>query len=95
MVRLNEHMFVGTGKPRKPLEREEAQDLRRQGMPIKRIAKALGVSPSSASCWTRDIELSPEQQLRNLRGPKGPQDPEVVQRRGAQWRRRNQEKRLR
>jgi hypothetical protein len=87
-------MFVGTGKPRKSLEREEARELREQGMPIKRIAKALNVSPSSVSYWTRDIQLTPEQQERNLRRSKGLQDPQVVQRRAEEWRRRNQARRL-
>ncbi len=88
-------MFVGSGKARKPLEREEARELRGQGWPIKRIARRLGVSPSSVSCWTRDIELTAEQQERNLRGLRGPQDPAVVRRRAEEWRRRSQAKRLR
>jgi AcrR family transcriptional regulator len=88
-------MFVGTGRPRKPIEREEARELRQQGVPIKRIAKALDVSPSSVFYWTRDIELTEEQQRRNLRGPRGPHDPEWVARRAAAWRRRSQKKRLR
>jgi hypothetical protein len=62
-------------------------------MPIKRIAKALGVSPSSVFHWTRDIELSEEQHRRNLRGPLGPQNPERVARRAAAWRLRSQRKR--
>ena len=32
-----------------------------RGMPMKAIAAELGVSVSSVSLWTRDIELSPEQ----------------------------------
>lgn len=83
-------MFVA----RKHLEREDARALRRRGMPVKRIASALNVSPSSVSCWTRDIELTPAQHQRNLRGPKGPQDPEVIQRRADQWRRRSRARRL-
>src|SRR4051794_33828688 len=92
---LYEHMFVGNSQPRKPHEREEARELRRQGMPIKRIAKTLGVSSSSVSYWTRDIQLSAEQRRRNLRGPKGPQNPQAVQRRANEWRRRSRAKRLR
>jgi transposase len=88
-------MFVGNGKPRKPLKREEARELRRQGIPIKRIAKDLGVSSSSVSYWTRDIRLTPEQRRRNLRGPTGPQNPQAVQRRADEWRRRSRAKRLR
>jgi hypothetical protein len=87
-------MFDASGKPRKPMEREEARELRRQGMPVKRIANALNVSPSSVSYWTRDIQLTPEQKQRNLRGPRGPQNPQVVQRRADEWRRRNRLKRL-
>jgi hypothetical protein len=87
-------MFVGTGTPRKPEERQAARELRETGMPIKRIAAALRVSPSSVFIWTRDIELTPEQRQRNLRGPTGPQNPERVAKRAAAWRRRCQAKRL-
>jgi hypothetical protein len=52
-------------------------------MPIKRIAARLGVSPSSAYYWTKDIKLSPEQRLRNARGPGGPQNPEQIRKRVA------------
>jgi hypothetical protein len=52
--------------------------MRRAGVPIKRIAAELGVSPSSASYWTRDIKLTDEQRERNLRGPGGPQNPAHV-----------------
>jgi hypothetical protein len=86
-------MFVGTGTPRKPIEREEARRLREEGISIKRIAGMLGVSPSSVFHWTRDIELTPEQRLRNIRGPLGPQDPELVKKRAAAWRERCQRKR--
>jgi hypothetical protein len=88
-----ERTFVESVAPRKPFEREEARKLRRQGTPTKRIAKALEVSPSSVSYWTRDIHPTTEQQAHNVRGPKGPQDPEVVQRRAAAWRRPNRVKR--
>ena len=87
-------MFVGTGTPRKLAERKKARELRREGMSIKRIAKSLGVSPSSVSYWTRGIKLSPEQLRRNLGGPLGPQNPEVVARRAAACRARWQERRL-
>jgi transposase-like protein len=62
-------MFVGTGTPRKPEERQAARELRETGMPIKRIAAALGVSPSSVFFWTRDIELTPEQRQRTFAAP--------------------------
>jgi hypothetical protein len=87
-------MFVGTGTPRKPWERAQARELRTDGVPIKRIATALGVSASSVLYWTRDIELTAEQRQLNLRGPAGPQNPERVARRAAAWRRRCQRKRL-
>lgn len=50
----------------KPEKRKKAQDLRRQGWSIRSIEKELGVSKSSVSRWTRDIELSDEQQ-KNLK----------------------------
>jgi hypothetical protein len=79
-------MFVGTGTPRKPKERAEARRLRREeGMPIKRIATRLGVSPSSVFHWTKDIVLDPDQINRNLYGPTGPQNPEQIAKRMATW----------
>jgi transposase-like protein len=78
----------------KPAERVEARRLRREdGMPIKRIAARLGVSPSSVYAWTRDIRLTPGQRERNPRGPLGPQNPEHIARRVATWRRVNRERR--
>jgi hypothetical protein len=62
--------------PRKPLELERARELRRQGMSLKRIASAIGVSPSSVMTWTEDIVLTSEQIAANLRGRGGPWDPE-------------------
>jgi hypothetical protein len=51
---------LGTYKPEK---REKARRLRREeGMAIKKIAKRICVSPASVLVWTRDIELTPEQQ---------------------------------
>jgi hypothetical protein len=54
-------------------------------MPFKRIAARLGISVATAHLWTRDIELSTEQQERNLRGPRGPQNPEWIAARVASW----------
>ena len=89
-------MFVGTGTPRKPAERAEARRLRRdEGVPIKRIATRLGVSPSSVFHWTRDIQLDPDQIDRNLYGPTGPQNPEQIAKRMAAWAALNRERRLR
>lgn len=51
-------------------------------MSIKQIAKRLGVSPSSVSCWTRDIRLSEEQSIHNLSRSQG---PEAVRRRAEAW----------
>jgi hypothetical protein len=62
-----------------------ARELRRAGMPYKQIASALGVSASSVHGWTRDIELSEEQKAFNQRGPRGPQNPELVRRRAESW----------
>src|SRR5215210_683762 len=53
----------------KPAECKLARELRRDGLPYKRIAAQLGVSPSSAHLWTRDIVLTEEQKAFNLRGP--------------------------
>ena len=52
----------------KPREKAEARRLREmEGLPIKVIAKRLGVSPSSVHLWTSDIEISPEHSARNLK----------------------------
>jgi hypothetical protein len=69
----------------KPRERQRARELRQAGMPYKRIAARLGVSPSSVHLWTKDIELTDDQVAANLRGPGGPQNPEHVRRRAAAW----------
>ena len=50
-------------------------------MPYKQIAVKLGISPSSAFNWTRDIKLTAEQMEFNVRGPRGPQSPEQIARR--------------
>lgn len=42
--------------------REEARQLRQQGLSIKEIAVRIGVSRDSISQWVRDIELTEEQQ---------------------------------
>lgn len=54
-------------------------------MPYKRIANRLGVSPSSVYAWTSDIQLTEEQKAANLRGPRGPLNPEDVRRRTEAW----------
>jgi AcrR family transcriptional regulator len=55
-------MFARTSTPGEADGRSEARRLRRQaGIPIRRIAAHLGVSPSTVHAWTRDIELTPEQ----------------------------------
>jgi transcriptional regulator with XRE-family HTH domain len=49
----------------KPVERDEAQRLRREdGLAMRVIAARLGVALSSVSRWTRDIELTDEQHQR-------------------------------
>jgi hypothetical protein len=40
-------------------------------MPMKQIAAQLKVSPGSVHAWTRDIEISEEHRLRNLRLARG------------------------
>jgi transcriptional regulator with XRE-family HTH domain len=46
----------------KTAERDQARELRRtQGLPIKQIARLVGVAPSSVSIWVRDIPLTQEQ----------------------------------
>jgi hypothetical protein len=63
----------------------QARELRQAGVPYKRIAAALEISPATAFAWTRDIELTPEQDARNRRGPNGPQNPEAQRKRAAAW----------
>ncbi len=55
----------------KPEKRKHARELRRQGWSIKEITDELGVAKSSVSTWTRDIELTTEQQeaLHKRRSP--------------------------
>jgi hypothetical protein len=69
----------------KPAEHQLARELRRAGQPYKRIALSLGVSPGSVHAWTKDIELTEAQKAFNLRGPRGPQNPDDVRRRAASW----------
>lgn len=46
----------------KTVEREAARELRRlDGLPIKEIARRIGVAPSSVSVWVRDVPLTAEQ----------------------------------
>jgi len=54
-------------------------------MPYKRIASRIGVSASSVYAWTKDITLTEEQKSFNLRGPRGPQNPDFVRRRAESW----------
>jgi hypothetical protein len=77
----------------KPLEQAKARGLRAEGMPYKRIAALLEVSPSSAYNWTSDIELTPAQKEANLRGPTGPHNPERVRRAAESWAARCRERR--
>jgi hypothetical protein len=78
---------------RRPELRAEARSLRRQGEPLKRIAKQLGVAVSTIHSWTNDIELTPEQIAHNVRGPRGPQSPEHIARRMETWRKTNRQRR--
>lgn len=46
----------------KTVERERARQLRRErGLPVKQIARLVGVAPSSVSVWVRDVPLTPDQ----------------------------------
>jgi hypothetical protein len=69
----------------KPAEHQLARELRRAGMPYKQIASRIGVSASSVHAWTKDITLTEEQKSFNLRGPRGPQNPDLVRRRAERW----------
>jgi len=71
-------MFVSTGKARKPLEREEARELRRQGVAFKRIARELEVSPSTVFNWTRDIKLSKSKPSGTSAALRGRRTPNVL-----------------
>lgn len=48
----------------KPIEKQKAVILRRQGKSIKEVAKQLGVSSGSVGSWVRDITLTHKQRLR-------------------------------
>jgi hypothetical protein len=72
-------MFV----PAKVAEQHKARELRALGKPYRQIAAALGVSVSSVLAWTRDIQLTAAQAEANLRGPRGPLNPDAVRRRSA------------
>ncbi len=51
-------------------ERSEARRLRRDhGMKLRAIAVRLGVAVGTVHRWTRDIELTEEQRIRNRAGP--------------------------
>lgn len=79
-------MFDVPPSIRKPDLYVEARTLRKQqGMPIKRIATRLGISPATAHRWVKDIELTAEEAGRNLYGPTGPLNRELVARRAASW----------
>ena len=80
--------------PRKRQAYEAARRFRREGVPIKRIARRLRVSPSSVLRWTSDIHLTPEQLLHNARGPNGPQNPERIAARVARVRETHRARRL-
>jgi hypothetical protein len=71
--------------PRNPELYRQARELRMAGVPYKRIAATLKISPGTAFAWTRDIELTEEQEERNRRGPTGPQNPEAQRKRAAAW----------
>lgn len=78
-------MFVG-GKQAPYLkdEYEVARTMRREGVPIKRIAASLGVSPGTVHRWTTDIELTDAQRRRIDRG-EAERWRRVVKQRAESW----------
>jgi hypothetical protein len=62
----------------KTVERRQARQLRRTGLPLGEIAARLGVSKSSVSLWVRDVEFSGPI-VRPARGRR--RDPNALQRR--------------
>lgn len=48
-------------------EREQARDLRAEGLSMPEIAERLGVSKSSVSLWTRDVPFTPRPRARARR----------------------------
>lgn len=69
-----------------------ARELRESGASYKRIARAIGISPSTAFAWTRDIALTPEQVTENLsRRPLAGR--RAIARRGAAWSERSRQRR--
>ena len=61
----------------KVVERQQARQLRRTGLPVGEIAERLGVSKSSVSLWVRDVEFTPIPRI--TRGRR--RDPNALQRR--------------
>ena len=61
----------------KVVERQQARQLRRTGLPVGEIAERLGVSKSSVSLWVRDVEFTPTPRV--TRGRR--RDPNALQRR--------------
>ena len=62
----------------KLVERRQARQLRRTGLPLGEIAARLGVSKSSVSSWVRDVEFDGPV-VRAARGRR--RDPNALQRR--------------
>jgi hypothetical protein len=79
---------------RLPKERAQARALRRQGVPLKRIAAKVGVAVSTVHLWTRDIELTAAQHERNRTGPGAPHNPEWIAKRSRAWSERNRRRRI-
>jgi hypothetical protein len=78
-------MFDMRHGPRDPERHRKARELRAQGVPYKRIAALLEISPATAFAWTKDIELTPEQKRANMKGPTGPLNPDRLRRAAASW----------
>lgn len=77
-------MFEHQVRPRSTGLRDAARELRRAGASYKRIASEVGISPSTAFAWTRDIEPTPAQIAENL-SRRRPADRAAIERRAAEW----------
>jgi transposase len=62
----------------KLVERQQARQLRRTGLPLAEIAHRLGVAKSSVSLWVRDVSFDAPV-VRSARGRR--RDPNALQRR--------------
>src|SRR5215204_5628077 len=69
----------------KGAERKLAKGASAIGNAVRAGASRIGVSASSVYAWTKDTELTEVQRSFKLRGPRRPQNPQVVRRRAESW----------